>query len=93
MTATHGLQPCYVRGARGRRLRPVLVAGNLVDAVLTSRTDTQLAQGVVELAHSRGPQRGNPAAHDLGQTYSGRTLWQNSFQVFSARFAKSQSID
>ena len=60
MTATHGLQPCYVRGARGRRLRPVLVAGNLVDAVLTSRTDTQLAQGVVELVHSRGPLLAEP---------------------------------
>lgn len=60
MTEAHGVQHCYVRGARGRRLRPVLVPGNLVEATLASRTDTQLAQGVVELAHSRGPLLGEP---------------------------------
>lgn len=60
MTAEHGVQPCYVRGARGRRLRPVLVPGNLVEATLASRTDSQLALGVVELVHSRGPLLGEP---------------------------------
>ena len=30
MTPEHGLQACYVRGARGRRLRPVLMPGNQV---------------------------------------------------------------
>ena len=55
MTPEHGLQAAYVRGARGRHLRPVLVPGNQVEATLSSRTDTQLAQGVIELVHSRGP--------------------------------------
>lgn len=55
MTPEHGLQPCYVRGARGKRLGPVLVPGNLVEATLSARTETQLAQGTVELVHSRGP--------------------------------------
>lgn len=55
MTPEHGLQACYVRGARGRRLRPVLLPGNQVEATLSGRTDTQLAQGTVELVHSRGP--------------------------------------
>ena len=55
MTPAHGLQACYIRGARGRRLRPVLVPGNLVQAAIGSRTDSQLAQGVIELTHSRGP--------------------------------------
>ena len=60
MTAEHGLQAAYVRGARGRRMRPVLIAGNLVAAVLSSRTDTQLPQATVELTHSRGPLHGEP---------------------------------
>ena len=55
MTPDHGLQAAYVRGARGRRLRPVLVPGNQVEATLSARTDAQLAQGTVELIHSRGP--------------------------------------
>jgi DNA repair protein RecO (recombination protein O) len=55
MTPDHGLQPGYVRGARGRRLRPVLLAGNQVEVALSARTDTQLAQATVELVHSRGP--------------------------------------
>ena len=55
MTPEHGLQAAYVRGARGRHLRPVLVPGNQVEATLSARTDTQLAQGVIELVHSRGP--------------------------------------
>jgi DNA repair protein RecO (recombination protein O) len=55
MTPEHGLQAAYVRGARGRRMRPVLMAGNLVEARLSSRTDTQLPQATIELIHSRGP--------------------------------------
>ncbi len=60
MTPSDGLQACYVRGARGRRLRPVLVPGNHVEARLSARTDSQLAQGSLELAHSRGPLLGEP---------------------------------
>ena len=55
MTPEHGLQAAYVRGARGRRLRPVLLPGNQVEATLSARTESQLAQGTVELVHSRGP--------------------------------------
>jgi DNA repair protein RecO (recombination protein O) len=64
MTPEDGLQACYVRGARGRRLRPVLMPGNQVEATLSARTDAQLAQGSVELIHSRGPllQEALPAA-------------------------------
>ena len=60
MTAEHGLQAAYVRGARGRRMRPVLIAGNLVSAVLSARTDSQLPQATVELAHSRAPLLAEP---------------------------------
>ena len=55
MTPDHGLQAAYVRGARGRRMRPVLIAGNVVEAHLSSRTESQLPQAAVELVHSRGP--------------------------------------
>ena len=60
MTPGHGLQAGYVRGARGRRLRPVLVPGNQVEANLAARTDAQLAQATVELVHSRAPLLAEP---------------------------------
>jgi DNA repair protein RecO (recombination protein O) len=55
MTAEHGLQAAYVRGARGRRMRPVLIPGNIVQAALRARTEAQLPQAEIELCHSRGP--------------------------------------
>ena len=60
LTPQHGLQAAYVRGARGRRMRPVLIPGNLVQARLASRTEAQLPQAEVELTHSRGPLLGEP---------------------------------
>ena len=55
ITPEHGLQATYVRGARGRRLRPILMPGNQVEAVLSARTESQLPQATMELVHSRGP--------------------------------------
>lgn len=60
MTPDQGLVAAYVRGARGRRMRPVLIAGNMVQAELSARTDAQLPQAVVELVHSRGPLLSEP---------------------------------
>ena len=60
MTPQQGLVAAYVRGARGRRMRPVLIAGNMVQAQLSARTDTQLPQAAVELIHSRGPLLSEP---------------------------------
>ena len=60
MTRDHGLQAAYVRGARGRRMRPVLVPGNVVEASLSARTEGQLAQATVELVHSRAPLLSEP---------------------------------
>jgi DNA repair protein RecO (recombination protein O) len=60
MTPKDGLQAAYVRGARGRRMRPVLVPGNLVEARLRSRTEDQLAHAEVELTHSRAPLLSEP---------------------------------
>lgn len=55
MTPEQGLVAAYVRGARGRRMRPVLIPGNVVQAQLSARTETQLPQATIELMHSRGP--------------------------------------
>jgi DNA repair protein RecO (recombination protein O) len=53
LTPDQGIQPGYVRGGKSRRLRPVLVPGNLVAADYRSRTEEQLAHLSVELIHSR----------------------------------------
>jgi DNA repair protein RecO (recombination protein O) len=55
LTPDGGIQPGYVRGGRSRRLRPILLAGNLVQAEYRSRTDEQLAHLTVELIASRAP--------------------------------------
>ncbi|MES2120717.1 MAG: recombination protein O N-terminal domain-containing protein [Pseudomonadota bacterium] len=60
MTPGQGLVAAYVRGARGRRMRPVLMAGNVVQAQLSARTEAQLPQAAIELVHSRGPLLSEP---------------------------------
>ena len=55
LTPDHGLVAAYLRGARGRRMRPVLIPGNIVAAQLRWRNDAQLPQASVELARSRAP--------------------------------------
>jgi DNA repair protein RecO (recombination protein O) len=62
MTPEDGLQPGYVRGGRSRRLRPVLLPGNLVQAEFRARTEEQLAGLTVELVHSRGQLLGEALA-------------------------------
>jgi DNA repair protein RecO (recombination protein O) len=60
MTPEQGLRAAYVRGARGGRMRPVLIAGNIVQAQLSARIETQLPQATLELVHSRGPLLSEP---------------------------------
>lgn len=55
LTADHGLVAGYVAGGRGRDLRPVLIPGNLVEAELKARSDSQLPFAKLELVQSRGP--------------------------------------
>jgi DNA repair protein RecO (recombination protein O) len=64
LTPSHGIQAGYVRGGRSRRLRPVLVPGNVIQAEYRSRTDEQLPQLGVEMSVSRGSLLGEslPAA-------------------------------
>lgn len=60
LTADHGMVAAYVAGGRGRELRPVLISGNLVDAEIRSRSDSQLPFARLELIASRGPWLGEP---------------------------------
>lgn len=60
LSPEHGMIAAYVRGAKGRRNRPVLVPGNVVAVQLSARTDNQLPQAVVELVHSRAPLLAEP---------------------------------
>ncbi|HST35125.1 MAG TPA: recombination protein O N-terminal domain-containing protein [Allosphingosinicella sp.] len=53
LTPEDGIQAGYVRGGKSRRLRPVLVPGNAVQADYRARTEDQLPHLTVELAHSR----------------------------------------
>lgn len=53
LTPEDGLLAGYVRGGRSRRLRPVLVPGNLVRADFRARTEEQLPALTVELSESR----------------------------------------
>jgi DNA repair protein RecO (recombination protein O) len=53
LTPGEGVQAGYVRGGKSRRLRPVLVPGNLVAADYRARADAQLPHLTVELIHSR----------------------------------------
>lgn len=62
LTPRDGVQAGYVRGGRGRRLRPVLQAGNLVQAAFRGRVTGQLPALTVELIRSRAPLLGEPLA-------------------------------
>ena len=62
LTPAEGIQPGYVRGGKSRRLRPVLVPGNLVAADYRARTEEQLAHLSVELIHSRALLLSEPLA-------------------------------
>jgi DNA repair protein RecO (recombination protein O) len=53
LTPVDGLQAGYVRGGKSRRLRPILVPGNLVQAEFRARTEEQLAHLSIEMIHSR----------------------------------------
>ncbi len=60
LTPSDGVQPGYVRGGRSRRLRPVIMPGNLIAAEFRARTEDQLAHLTPELARSRAPLLAEP---------------------------------
>ncbi|KQX18054.1 MULTISPECIES: DNA repair protein RecO [unclassified Sphingomonas] len=73
LTPDHGLLAGYVRGGRSRRLRPVLVPGNLVEADFRARTAEQLPGLTVELSHSRAGLLAEPLAAAAIDWLSGLT--------------------
>lgn len=62
LTPENGLVAGYVRGARSRTMRPVLIPSNIVQADYRARTDEQLASMTAELKQSRGPFLSEPLA-------------------------------
>jgi len=60
LTSEHGLVAGYVAGGRGRQLRPVLIPGNIVDAELRAKSESQLPFARLELVQSRGPWLSEP---------------------------------
>ena len=60
LTREAGLVAGYVRGGRSRRLRPILMPGNLVALELRARTEEQLGGATVELLASRAPLLAEP---------------------------------
>lgn len=62
LTPGDGLVAGYVRGGRSRRLRPVLLPGNMVQAEWRARAGDQLPALTVDLVTSRAPWHGEPLA-------------------------------
>src|SRR3954462_3056516 len=62
LTPADGLQPGYVRGGRSRRLRPVLMPGNVGRADYRARAEGQLPQPALGLIDSRAPLLAEPLA-------------------------------
>lgn len=54
-TREFGMLAGYVAGGRGKRMRPVLIPGNVVEADLRARSVSQLPFLKLELVTSRGP--------------------------------------
>lgn len=59
-TPEHGLMAGYVRGAKSRTKRPILMPANIVSAEFRSRTSEQLASVECELCESRAPLYAEP---------------------------------
>ncbi|MBX7535845.1 recombination protein O N-terminal domain-containing protein [Qipengyuania sp. GH1] len=60
LTHAHGVVAAYVAGGRGRQLRPVIIPGNLVQADIRAKSDSQLPFARLELTQSRGPWLSEP---------------------------------
>ena len=60
LTEESGVVAAYVAGGRGRQLRPVVIPGNLVQAEIRAKSDSQLPFARIELVQSRGPWLSEP---------------------------------
>ena len=96
-TPDDGLVAGYVRGGRSRRVRPILIPSNVVQAEFRARTAEQLAGLTVELVTSRGPWMGEPlaaSALDWATTLTAATLpEENAYpRLYSALSALLDAI-
>lgn len=93
LTHEAGLVAGYVRGGRSRRLRPILVPGNLVALELRARTEDQLAGATAELLTSRAPLLAEPlpaAAIDWLTSVTAATLPES--QPYPALYAALSAV-
>ncbi|MBX7496542.1 recombination protein O N-terminal domain-containing protein [Qipengyuania sp. 6B39] len=60
LTRESGIVAAYVAGGRGRQLRPVVIPGNVVQADIRAKSDSQLPFARLELMQSRGPWLSEP---------------------------------
>ena len=60
LTEESGVVAAYVAGGRGRQLRPVMIPGNVVQADIRAKSDSQLPFARLELVQSRGPWLSEP---------------------------------
>ena len=60
LTEESGVVAAYVAGGRGRQLRPVVIPGNVVQADIRAKSDSQLPFVRLELVWSRGPWLSEP---------------------------------
>ena len=60
LTEQSGVVAAYVAGGRGRQLRPVMIPGNVVQADIRAKSDSQLPFARLELVQSRGPWLSEP---------------------------------
>jgi len=60
LTEESGVVAAYVAGGRGRQLRPVVIPGNVVQAEIRAKSDSQLPFARLELVRSRGPWLSEP---------------------------------
>ncbi|MBL45178.1 MAG: DNA recombination protein RecO [Sphingomonadaceae bacterium] len=60
LTEESGVVAAYVAGGRGRQLRPVMIPGNVVQAEIRAKSDSQLPFARLELVRSRGPWLSEP---------------------------------
>ncbi len=93
LTGEAGLVAGYVRGGRSRRLRPILMPGNLVALELRARTEEQLAGATAELLTSRAPLLAEPlpaAAIDWATSLTAATLPES--QPYPALYAALSAV-
>ncbi|MFC3785799.1 DNA repair protein RecO (recombination protein O) [Sphingopyxis italica] len=93
LTAEAGLVAGYVRGGRSRRVRPILIPGNLVALELRARTEEQLGGATVELLESRAPLLAEPlaaAAIDWATSLTAATLPEN--QPYPALYSALSAV-